>query len=155
MRAPGSLRRDIFTALHPRFGGSAWSSPGGGSTAYRTRGGLGRLALFPVFGPGCDGSTDSGVDVQRNKVRFPFHEIRNPLLEELQALQDALEASEERRDSLETTLDDLLEKVPPTALERLPEDLLRRIFARLPQQVQDTLQARLFPPNDRRRGRDA
>jgi len=46
---------------------------------------------------------------------------------------------------LEMTLDDLLEKVPPAALERLPEDLLRRIFARLPQQSQDSLHARLFP----------
>jgi len=39
-----------------------------------------------------------------------------------------LAASEERLASLETTLDYLLEKVPPATLERLSEDLLRRIF---------------------------
>ena len=37
------------------------------------------------------------------------------------------------------------EEVPQGAVERLPEDLLRRIFARLPQPVQDALHARLFP----------
>jgi hypothetical protein len=39
------------------------------------------------------------------------------------------------RAGLETILDDLLEEVPQGAGERLPEDLLRRIFARLPQSV--------------------
>jgi hypothetical protein len=101
--------------------------------------------------------TDQREPKLRAKLRPTARQRRGypTLLEELQALQDALEASEERRDSLEMTLDDLLEKVPPATLERMPEDLLRRIFARLPQQVQDTLRARLFPPNDRRRGRDA
>ena len=67
------------------------------------------------------------------------------LLEELQALQDALEASEERRDMLETTLLDVLATVPEEALERLPEDLLRRVFARLSRATQDALHPRLFP----------
>jgi hypothetical protein len=40
------------------------------------------------------------------------------LLEELQALQDALDASEERSNILATTLFDLLEAVPPETLER-------------------------------------
>jgi hypothetical protein len=40
----------------------------------------------------------------------------------------------------------LLETVTPATLERLPEDLLRRIFARLPQPVQDALHGRLFLP---------
>ena len=38
------------------------------------------------------------------------------------------------------------EEVPQGAVERLPEDLLRWIFARLPKPVQDALHARLFPP---------
>jgi hypothetical protein len=46
----------------------------------------------------------------------------------------------------EAPVDDLLETVTPATLERLPEDLLRRIFARLPRSVQDALHARLFPP---------
>ena len=68
------------------------------------------------------------------------------LLEELAALQDALEASEERRDMLEGTLFDVLATVPAEALGRLPDDLLRRIFARLPRQTQDALHRRLYPP---------
>jgi hypothetical protein len=66
------------------------------------------------------------------------------LLEELQALSDALEASEERSNILETTLLDVLEAVPPDTLARLPDDLLRKIFARLPRSAQDALHARLF-----------
>jgi hypothetical protein len=68
------------------------------------------------------------------------------LLEELVALQDALEASEERRDMLETTLLEVLATVSAATFERLLDDLLRRVFARLPQPVQDTLHQRLFPP---------
>lgn len=68
------------------------------------------------------------------------------LLDELAALQDALDASEERRDMLEVTLCDVLTTVSPETLERLPDDLLRRVFARLPEKTQDALHARLFPP---------
>lgn len=67
------------------------------------------------------------------------------LLEELQALSDALEAAEERSGMLETTLLDVLEAVPFDTLARLPDDLLRKVFSRLPTQTQDALHARLFP----------
>jgi hypothetical protein len=90
--------------------------------------------------------TDQRAPRARSKVTPARRHRRDypTFLEELQALQDALEASEERRAGLETILDDLLEEVPQGAVERLPEDLLRRIFARLPQPVQDALHARLF-----------
>jgi hypothetical protein len=92
--------------------------------------------------------TDQREPKPRSKVAPARRHRRDypTFLEELQALQDALEASEERRAGLETILDDLLETVTPATLERLPEDLLRRIFARLPQPVQDALHGRLFPP---------
>jgi hypothetical protein len=67
------------------------------------------------------------------------------VLEELQALQDALDASEERRNMLESSLVDVLEAVPPETLARLPDELLRKTFVRLPQSVQDVLHDRLFP----------
>jgi hypothetical protein len=35
--------------------------------------------------------------------------------------------------------------VPPASRERLPDELLRRIFAKLPGATQDALHARLFP----------
>ena len=67
------------------------------------------------------------------------------MLEEFQAVLDALEASEARTDMLETTADGLIEGYAPEALERLPDDLLRKLFARLPQKVQDSLHKRLYP----------
>jgi hypothetical protein len=70
------------------------------------------------------------------------------LLEELQALQDALDAAQERSDMLESTLLDVLEAVPEGSLERLPDELLRKAFARLPQATQDALHDRLFPKSD-------
>lgn len=67
------------------------------------------------------------------------------LLEELQALSDALEAAEERSGMLESTLLDVLEAVPTDTLAKLPDELLRKVFARLPRQTQAALHARLFP----------
>jgi hypothetical protein len=43
------------------------------------------------------------------------------------------------------TLDSLIEGHQPEERKRLPDDLLRKIFARLPQQEQDALHARLYP----------
>jgi hypothetical protein len=45
---------------------------------------------------------------------------------------------------IDMTLDSVIEAVAPEALERLPDDLLRKIFAKLPQKVQDALHARLY-----------
>jgi hypothetical protein len=45
---------------------------------------------------------------------------------------------------LETSLLDVLAAVPAEALAKLPDDLLRKVFARLPQPMQDALHARLF-----------
>ena len=67
------------------------------------------------------------------------------VLEELQALQDALDASEERSTMLDLTLDSVIEAVPPETLARLPDDLLRKVVAKLPQTVQNALHARLYP----------
>jgi hypothetical protein len=67
------------------------------------------------------------------------------VLEEIQALQDSLEAAEQRSEMLEITLDDVLAAVSPETLERLPDELLRKIFARLPRAVQGSLHGRLFP----------
>lgn len=67
------------------------------------------------------------------------------LLEELTALQGSLEASEQTRDMLEETLFDVLGAVPLENIQRLPDDLLRRIFSRLPEATQDALHDRLFP----------
>jgi hypothetical protein len=61
------------------------------------------------------------------------------LLEELEAVQDALEAFMRRTDDLETTMSMLLNGVPPAALERLPDETLRRVFAKLPEPIQDAL----------------
>jgi hypothetical protein len=66
------------------------------------------------------------------------------LLEELQAVQDALDATQEQNDMLAATMVDLLASVPAETLERLPDSLLRKIFARLPRQLQDALHARLY-----------
>src|SRR5262249_23186342 len=52
------------------------------------------------------------------------------LIEEVCALQDALEALEQQRDTLETDMIEMLEAISPEALERLPDDLLRKIFAK-------------------------
>jgi hypothetical protein len=68
------------------------------------------------------------------------------LLDELTAVQDALEALEVRYGMLDATMLDILAPIPPETLKRYPDDLLRRIFARLPEQVQDELHPRLFPP---------
>jgi hypothetical protein len=67
------------------------------------------------------------------------------LLEEVAALSAALEAVEERKDILEATLSHVLEAVPPASLERLPDELLRVVFANLPPEIQDAHHARLFP----------
>jgi hypothetical protein len=65
------------------------------------------------------------------------------LLEELQALSDALEDAERRGDLLELILEDVLANVSAASLERLPDELLRRVFARLPQATQEALADRL------------
>jgi hypothetical protein len=69
------------------------------------------------------------------------------LLEELEALQDALHASEQTRDMLEATLSDVLGSVSTETAARLPDALLRKVFAKLPQPVQDALHGRLYPAN--------
>jgi Asp-tRNA(Asn)/Glu-tRNA(Gln) amidotransferase C subunit len=91
---------------------------------------------------------DQAADKPRVKRQRPVTKQRRgypSVLEELQALQDALEASEERSNMLDMTLDSVLESVPPDALKRLPDELLRKVFARLPQKEQDAPQARLLP----------
>jgi hypothetical protein len=92
-------------------------------------------------------TTDQRDPKPRSKDRPLTRQRRGypSLLEELQALHDSLEAAEERSAMLETTLLDVLEAVSPETLERLPDDLLRKIFARLPRPAQDALHARLFP----------
>jgi len=86
-------------------------------------------------------TTDQRDPKPRNKPRPLTKQRRGypSLLEELQALYDSLEASEERSAMLETTLLDVLEAVPPGTLERLPDDLLRKIFGRLPRRAIDVL----------------
>ena len=64
------------------------------------------------------------------------------------ALQEALEALEQRYDIVDTSLVDVLATVSPDAVKRLPDDLLRRVFAKLPEQMQDTLHGRLYPKPD-------
>jgi hypothetical protein len=64
------------------------------------------------------------------------------LLEELQAVQDALEDAERRGETLELILEGVLANVPVATLERLPDELLRRVFARLPQATQEALEDR-------------
>jgi hypothetical protein len=65
------------------------------------------------------------------------------LLEELQALQDALEDAERRGDMLEYILADILANVSAASLARLPDELLRKVFARLPRASQEALADRL------------
>jgi hypothetical protein len=91
---------------------------------------------------------DQGAEKPRAERQRPATKQRRgypSVLEELQALQDALEASEERSSMLDLTLDSVIEAVPPETLARLPDDLLRKIFPKLPQKVQDALHARLYP----------
>jgi hypothetical protein len=91
---------------------------------------------------------DQGAEKPRAERQRPATKQRRgypSVLEELQALQDALEASVERSNMIDMTLDSVIEAVAPEALERLPDDLLRKIFAKLPQKVQDALHARLYP----------
>jgi hypothetical protein len=93
---------------------------------------------------------DQGAEKPRAERQRPATKQRRgypSVLEELQALQDALEASEERSNMIDMTLDSVIEAVPPEALARLPDDLLRKVFAKLPQKVQDALHARLFRPD--------
>jgi hypothetical protein len=45
---------------------------------------------------------------------------------------------------LETMLLDVIEAVPSDTLLRLPDDLLRRIFSKLPEPTQNALHARLY-----------
>jgi hypothetical protein len=77
--------------------------------------------------------------VTRQKRGYPS------LLEEYHALQDALAASQERSSMLEDALQNVLAVVPFDTLARLDDDKLREMFARLPEQIQDKLHARLYP----------
>lgn len=65
-------------------------------------------------------------------------------LEELQALQDPA-TPPKCVPMLDATLDAVIATVPPESLARLPDELLRKIFARLPRALQDSLHSRLFP----------
>ena len=67
------------------------------------------------------------------------------LLGELIALQEARDAANARAEMLDEALDTVLTAVPVETLARLPDDLLRRIFSRLPSNLQDQLHPRLFP----------
>ena len=67
-------------------------------------------------------------------------------LEQLIALQDACEDAERRSEILETMLLDVIGAVPSETLQRLPDDLLRRIFSKLPEPIQDVLHRRLYGP---------
>jgi hypothetical protein len=64
------------------------------------------------------------------------------LLEELQALQEALESSEHQVELLQSALSDVLVDVPTEAVERLPDDLLERIYHWLPPQQYAQLRSR-------------
>ena len=66
------------------------------------------------------------------------------VLEELQALQDALDAAEVRAEMLDATLDTVLTAVSPETVAKLPDELLRKIFPRLPRGLQDSLHPRLY-----------
>jgi hypothetical protein len=65
------------------------------------------------------------------------------ILEELQAVSEALEAAERRGETLQLILEDILANVPVATLERLPDELLRKVFSRLPQVTQEALADRL------------
>lgn len=67
------------------------------------------------------------------------------ILEQAVALQEALEQSEAARDMLESTLFGLLKTMAPEALERLPDAMLREVFGKLPDTVQDARHDRLYP----------
>ena len=59
------------------------------------------------------------------------------------ALQELLDDVNLKRDELEADMVEVLDTVTPDAIERLPDDVLRRIFAKLPEAIQDSLRARL------------
>lgn len=61
------------------------------------------------------------------------------LLEEVTALLEAREALQQRCDDVETTLAELLALLPLETVKRYPDDLLIRVFAKLPEPVQDAL----------------
>jgi hypothetical protein len=72
------------------------------------------------------------------------------LLEEIQALQNVLEDMERRNSDLEMMMTDLLESVSTEAIQRLPDELLRKVFAKLTRATQDLLHERLFEQEEGR-----
>ena len=70
------------------------------------------------------------------------------LLEELQALQDALDSSEQRVELLDEALSDVLEAVPEESLQRLPDRLLSRIYHRLSDEQRVALREKLIIRGD-------
>jgi hypothetical protein len=67
------------------------------------------------------------------------------MLDQVVALQDMLDGAEQKVDELEATLIEILGATTPEAVERLSDELLRRVFAKLPPALQDTLHERLYP----------
>ncbi len=65
------------------------------------------------------------------------------MLDQVLALQELLDDVNLKRDELEADMVEVLDTVTPDAIERLPDDVLRRIFAKLPEAIQDSLRARL------------